>query len=209
MYLINIALNKNKNKTKRALKVPNVFHGILESSFGKERQEKRKLWTLLNSSSGTSLVILSEDMPNLNHIVSQIGYQNNPKAISVCDYDTYLAQIQNGSTYRFCLTACATKAYSNHDSGQTRGTRRMITNPDEQVEWLKLQGENNGFIPQNINIVKNQKFQFKKSTQNIVSIVKTTFTGNLTVEDKDKFIYALEHGIGRGKCYGNGLMLII
>lgn len=209
MYLINIALNKKKNKTQKALKVPNVIHGILESSFGGERQNKRKLWTLLNSSSGTSLVILSEDMPNLDHIVSQIGYQNNPNAVSVCQYDTYLEQIQNGSTYHFYLTACATKAYSNHDNGQTRGTRKMIKAPDEQIEWLKLQGGNNGFIPQNISIVKNQKFQFKKSTHNIVNIAKTTFAGNLIVEDKDKFIYALENGIGRGKCYGNGLMLIV
>lgn len=208
MYLINIALNPEKFKTKKALQNPNVFHGILESAYDDSTQRERKLWTLLNSSSGTSLVILSKDQPNIEHIISQIGYSNNPDAFLIRDYVPFLNRIQAGHTYRFVLTASPTKAYSNHDGGQTRGTRKMLKKTEDQIEWLKHQGERAGFDVNDVKIVKKQQFFFKKASHNTVNVADATFVGTLTVADRDKFVEALTSGIGRGKCYGNGLMLI-
>lgn len=209
MYLINIALNPEKTKTQKAFQNPNIFHGILESSYEEENnQRKRKLWTLLNSSSGTSLVILSSTQPNVGHIISQVGYSNNPDAFLIRDYTPFLSRIKSGDTYHFVLTAFPTKAYSNHDGGQTRGTRKALQKAEEQVEWLKHQGERLGFLVNDVKIVKQQQFFFKKPTNNTVNVGCVTFTGSLTVTDRDLFEEALTTGIGRGKCYGNGLMLI-
>ena len=39
-------------------------------------------------------------------------------------------------------------------------------------------------------------------------LFRSTFEGMLTVTDRDAFVHALTHGIGRAKGYGCGLLTI-
>lgn len=89
----------------------------------------------------------------------------------------------------------------------TDGNRRDIRGADEQVAWLNRRGSANGFRVEECAVVGQDVLTARRAGKRI-SHTHARLRGTLTVTDPDAFVDAVTSGIGHGKAYGAGLMLL-
>ena len=206
MKLTRMALDMTKRKTMYALSSPNIFHGIVESSFPGER--KRNLWRIDQLRGTTYLLILSEDEPNLTQAVQEIGIDGSTWESR--DYTPLLNRITEDSVWQFRL--CANPTYSEKRQGE-RGKVHAHRTPEHQMEWLMQQGEKHGFqmTKDSSAVTESRLYHFIKGSggRKEVELLSVTYEGLLTVTDAEQFKSVLQNGLGRGKAYGMGLLTVI
>lgn len=210
MYLTRMELDVGKRDTRKALLAPSIFHGAIESSFPGERE--RRLWRIDEFQGRYYLLLLSDQIPNVAHMVNQFGVEGSEQPWQTKSYNTLLERIQNGSAWRFRLTANPTKSIKASEPGR-RGTVCAHITPEYQLKWLLDRCEAHGFSidPEEVIVTKNQWQRFYKGEQRKkpVSLLAVTFEGILTVTDEVRFRQTLVKGIGRGKAFGLGLLTVI
>jgi len=119
-----------------------------------------------------------------------------------------------GQWLRFRLAANPTRRLSKHspDAKEESIGKRVPVPPDRLIDWLAHQGESAGFIitrdatsllPGYIYFNKSGKENDKG--QRLRSVL---FNGLLRVTAPDAFRQTLAHGIGSGKAFGFGLLLL-
>lgn len=142
----------------------------------------------------------------------------------------YAPALQSGTTLAFKLRANATIAVTAGKG--KRGKRHDVVMHQKHVlkeeskpippqsvlvqqagiNWLKNQGIRNGFTVHEQQTIADgyQGHRFRKhlNSKQEVNFHTIDFDGVLTVTDPEKFLTSLQHGLGRTKAYGNGLMLI-
>lgn len=191
--------SKNGRNLLSGISEDGKVHGCVESCFQGER--KRRLWRIDKVGSGYYLMLLSEDMPDLSPIETQYGFKGK-KGESI-DYDKLLNRVENGTTWNFRIVANPSK----RESGG--GKIRAHVSPNYAEEWFLKKAEENGFDVKDLFVGEPDGHYFKKRDGNSVHIVKTVFTGTLTVTDSEKIRNALVNGIGRGKAYGAGMLTLV
>lgn len=118
----------------------------------------------------------------------------------------------NRSHYRFQLRANPTKkvAVQNPEgSFKKNGRREPLRTRVDLVAWLKRKGEQAGFTVEDdsLRTIPRGREYFRKNGQHgLHSAVE--FQGLLTVTDPTKFYEAFRRGIGSGKAFGFGLLVV-
>jgi len=204
MYLSRAALDVTNRETMRALAAPSRFHGALESTFEGER--KRNLWRLDRLRGKQYILILSEDKPELSGFCEQFSMSSGDWESR--SYDAFLSKIEDGSKWRFRLTANPTRSEKKDGA---RGKVYAHKTPEHQKEWLMRKAETNGFklSTDSFDVTESKWYRFNKKNRKNVTLLSVTYEGVLEVSDAEKFREALSSGIGRGKAYGMGLMTIM
>lgn len=210
-FLTRFQLDFTKRSTMKALVSPNLFHGAVESAFPGER--KRCLWRIDSLSGRNYLLLLSTEKPNLMHAVKQFGVEDNEPLWETKEYTPLLDRIQNGTKWRFRLTANPTKSCKNSSEKEKRGTVYAHITPEYQKQWLLERSEKHGFtLEENSFSVVEHKWQkfFKGSERrHPVTLLSVTYEGYLTVKDAELFKNTLVNGLGRGKAYGMGMLTVV
>jgi CRISPR system Cascade subunit CasE len=210
MYLTRVKLDIKRRETMRALSSPNLFHGAIEDSFGRDRE--RKLWRIDLFRGDYYLLIVSGRKPEYNDLVRQFG-KADELGYDCRDYDPFLKIITEGSCWHFRLTANPVKSlmHSNADM-KLRGTVNAHVTEAYQKEWLLKRAEKKGFylLADEFDAVNHKWYTFRKGSGGhpLVSFISVTYEGILRVQDPDKFRDLLCTGIGREKAYGQGMMTI-
>lgn len=209
MYLTRLELDTRKRATMKALFSPNMFHGAIEAAFPGERE--RKLWRIDKLGQHTYLLMLSEQQPQLAHMVQQFGVSDILWPWDIKNYDTLLDQLETQTRWQFRLVANPTKS-SRSEMG-SRGRVYAHVTPYYQKKWLLEQSKKKGFAIREDDIVVTEsrwlKFYKGSSRKNPVSLLSVTYEGYLTVTDKALFRSTLINGLGRGKAYGLGMLTVI
>jgi CRISPR system Cascade subunit CasE len=117
--------------------------------------------------------------------------------------------------YRFDLRANATRRDASRDAYQGRERRHrrfVLTSIEEQRAWLVRNGESAGFtIFENdltwLEIDPREDFRFSRGGKKGL-LIGTRFRGALAVTDPILFRNAILQGIGRGRSFGFGLIMI-
>lgn len=137
------------------------------------------------------------------------------------DSKPYSPQIVEGETLRFVMFSDVSK------SRFTRGSRGERFDPIAEAkladadrtyqeiaealapDWLQRKGKNHGFDPVDISKMdyKQTRFVRPRDGQSLRFTV-IDFEGVLVVTDKEKFTDCLISGIGRGKAFGLGALLV-
>lgn len=207
MYLTRMQLDQTSRDTMRALRMPNLFHGAIESSMPGPRV--RNLWRIDRLHGEYYLMLLSPEQPDLSSAVRQFGLEE--LGWETRDYAPLLARIQEGSIWQFRLVANPTRSCP---AGQgKRGAVHAHASTAYQEQWLLERAEKHGFSlePDDFRVVSSKWHQFYKGgdSRRRVSLLAVTFEGKLVVTDAAMFREALVQGIGRGKAYGMGMMTVI
>lgn len=206
MYLSRVELDLRNRETLRALASPTRFHGAVESAFSGPRE--RRLWRLDRLNGGLWLLLVSEKIPELDHIVRQFG--SSASIAETRDYAPFLARIEVGGQWRFRLTA--NPVQSVKDGKTARGTVRNHVTVEQQERWLAERASRHGFAldPEGFRVTEARWLIFAKGIERRrVAIRSVTFEGLLRVTDTEAFRATLIGGIGRGKAYGQGLLTIM
>lgn len=202
MYLSRIKLNLNKRETIIALANPQKIHGAVAHAYTNYK-EARPLWRIDTLNNERYLLLLGKEPPNLHQIANQFSWQSEPNTVITKDYNAFLQNIENGSTWNFRLTANPVVCINGH--------RVPHVTPASQLRWLSDRAEKNGFVINFAEIIGTNTYNLQrgggsKTKSNLNSV---TFAGQLTVLDKTKFSEALKNGIGHSKAYGMGLLTIV
>jgi len=119
-----------------------------------------------------------------------------------------------GQCLRFRLAANPTRRLSKHslDAKKESIGKRVPVPTDRLIDWLAHRGESAGFIvTRDVTTLVSGYAYFNKNDkksdkwQRLRSVL---FSGLLRVTDPDVFRQTLVHGIGSGKAFGFGLLLI-
>ncbi|WP_281492764.1 type I-E CRISPR-associated protein Cas6/Cse3/CasE [Leptospira meyeri] len=93
-----------------------------------------------------------------------------------------------------------------------KSKRIEIYKENEQVDWLKRKGEQSGFQILNLQFDKGEKESASKKTDgriiHDIDLLSVTFSGILRVTNKEDFKHAYCNGIGSGKAFGCGMLLL-
>ncbi|MDR3766400.1 MAG: type I-E CRISPR-associated protein Cas6/Cse3/CasE [Butyricicoccus sp.] len=207
MYLSRVELDTSRRSMIRALDMPNLIHGAVESAFSGERE--RNLWRIDPLQGKLYLLLVSPAKPDLQRLVQQFGVPG--QSWETRDYSPLLGCIQAGSVWGFRLTANPTKSCASK-AGTERGVVHAHISTRYQEEWLLRQAEKHGFrlAEDGFSVVQTKWYAFRKGNiGNRVTFLSVTYEGTLQVTDPEVFRHALIQGIGRGKAYGMGMLTVI
>ena len=207
MYLSRIELDTSRRSTMRALDMPNLIHGAVESSFAGARE--RNLWRIDPLQGKLYLLLVSPAKPDLQALAQQFGVPG--QGWETRDYSPLLGRIQTGSAWRFRLTANPTKSCLS-GAGTERGAVHAHVSTRYQEQWLLRQAGKHGFAlaEDSFSVVKTRWYHFRKGDAgNRVTLLSATYEGMLQVTEPETFRRALTHGIGRGKAYGMGMLTVV
>lgn len=210
MYMSRILLDLSNRETLRALAFPNLFHGAAEDSF--TIQNQRHLWRVDHLGDNCYLLLVSQELPDLQHISAQFGFSNQADAFQSKDYTPFLNRLEGGQRWQFRLQANPVRS-SAKDALQDapRGKIHAHVTQEQQRQWLLDRQERYGFMlePAGFDVVHTQWRRFKKGLGQTVTLKTAAFEGILTVKDADLLRKSLTQGIGRAKAYGCGLLTLI
>lgn len=121
--------------------------------------------------------------------------------IRTADYGKLLSHIEEGLKLRFAIDANPVAVRNNK--------RRPLTDIDEQREWLTKRLAAAGANVEHLSVGQTSVHIFSKPNRTTrVTLQETSISGCLTVKDKQTFADALVRGIGKGKAYGLGLLMV-
>lgn len=218
MFLSQVQLNPRRREAGKLLSSPHSLHAAVLASFPdpSARVTGRILWRLDAGEYRTLLRVVSPERPDFTHIIEQAGWPTRDDTWSVRPYNDLLARIDDGQRFGFRLTANPVRS-TRLPSGQ-RGKVYGHVTVAQQEQWLFDRQERLGFriedacsgdeeLGKALRVTDRRTLKFSRRETGVTLRV-ATFEGILSVVERDAFVHALSHGIGRAKGYGCGLLTL-
>lgn len=230
MHLTRFRINMARLGARSLLASPQRLHAAVMSSFAgaqpSDTNGPRILWRLdRNAKAEVLLYIVSEERPDLTHLVEQAGWPTTA-TWQTYDYGAFLGGLQAGSTWAFRLTANPVHYIRRKDGEPTKRTAHVT--PPHQMGWLLARQEAAGFrvlqtpserrrLPAGdefqLTVRDERRHRFEKTEaqadrRNRVPLMTVTFDGRLEVTDPAALRRTLTVGLGKAKAYGCGLMTL-
>jgi CRISPR system Cascade subunit CasE len=218
MFLHRIYLDPRCREARRDLADPYQLHSTLCRAFSAPAQkcpEGEFLWRLepeTDPSGNPRILVQSRSIPDWTQIGVKGWLMMADPAVDLKNRFT-LESLKIGQCFRFRLRA---------NPCVTRGGKRLgLLKREEQEAWIIRKGEQHGFsltkLPtsdlsedaQNcihVRISQEQILRGKQHSGNQLSVFSVLFDGILAITDPNKFMIAIQTGIGHGKAIGLGLL---
>jgi len=205
MRLSYLKLDMRNNKARQCLHNAYDMHRSILSWFDDissdtPRKDLGITYRLISTSKSINLYVLSSFKPDLNKICeSGFDFVDDKDISKTCE------SLINGKCYAFDILACATKK----EKCEVKNSKRVfLKTKKERMEWLNRKALQNGFEILFVNEEGQEKFHIKKS-KNIDEIhTGVRFCGELKVTDEALFRKAFKNGIGPGKSFGFGMLML-
>jgi CRISPR system Cascade subunit CasE len=203
MYISKLELNDRNRLVHNDLhNIHRLHQRIMQAFPDEERQKARSDWDVLFRIEPDSNVVLVQSgndvLPNWDLL--PIDYLMNTKD-RLRSFDLRPEYFQSGQLFHFRL-----KANPSRRDNVSRKTVGLHTRP-EQVSWLARQATNHGFQIETVDLIPSADiYGKKKEGTGQIKINTVLFQGVLQPQDPTLLVRALQHGIGRGKSYGCGLL---
>jgi CRISPR system Cascade subunit CasE len=201
MYLARLELNSRDLHVRKDLSDAHKLHQRIMQAFPDEQREKARAdWQVLFRQEPESEVIL---------VSSAIeGTWNNLPAgyLQQCQSKSFEPEVQQFAPGR--LMQFRLKANPSKRDNQSRKLIGLFNQAD-QLAWLERQGSNHGFELKGVDVIPTPNaFGMKPKGKAPIRLVTVLYQGILEIVDSDRFMAALEQGIGRGRSYGCGLLSV-
>lgn len=197
MYLIKLEMALRD--ARRYLSDCQEMHRFVTKLFGTDRKESQILYRT-NLLQNTCCIYLYAQIP-AEHIPEYCTVQQR-------DISDWMNGMEAGQLWGFDLVASPSKKVVT--PGQKNSQRRILRQPEERQEWLERKALQNGFSILQIT----EQGQVHTSGRHREDKGGTMYhdayhyQGVLQIRDVDAFRKALQVGIGPGKAYGFGMMLV-
>ena len=197
MYLIKIEMNRQD--ARGLLSDCQQMHRFITGFFGTDRQFGQILYRT-NLIQNKLCIYLYAQFP-AEHIPDNCEVQQR-------DITAWLDSMEEGQIWSFDLIAAPTKKVAFE--GKKNSQRRILRQPRERQECLERKAQQNGFA-----IIQAQEQEqlhvsgkHKADKGGVMYHDAYHYQGILQITDTDAFRKALETGIGSGKSYGFGMMMV-
>jgi len=214
MNLTRLILNPRSRRVQRELVEPYEMHRSVMRAFRPDLRpgEERILWRVDEHPRwGLTLLVQSRQIPDWSWLAEDgaRGYLlavNEPNP-AVKAFEMHPAF---GQSFLFRLRANPTMRLGR-SAEYNKGKRVGIYNEEDQLAWLARKGERHGFRVLQAQINRDGKIKDEKPTEHNgkihkLELLSVQFDGILQVVDPERFVNAVEAGIGSGKGFGFGLL---
>ena len=200
MIFSRLMLDIGNPSVRQALRNCQDMHRNLMQAFDGERREVNLLYRLIERRDRIELYALSNEMPRWERIAKQ-GYS----CTGIRDISALREKYREGAVLRFELLACPAKKCSFNGKNSRRVFLRTET---ERLEWLECQAKKYGFSLLQIQEsgLRGQIIGGKEG--NKLRFGTTVFSGHLQITNPEMFWNSYMKGIGAGKAYGMGLLML-
>ncbi len=205
MYRSQLMLDLSDRSTVYALKNCHDMHRNLMKAFADElpdnpRQSQSLLYTLMNVSGKPAIYVVSATKPDWSKVKGVQWFQGQePRCI-----DAIKETLKEGQQYHFRLLASPTKKVAREGKLSARVFLRDV---NERALWLHKKAERSGFQVSSMQ-EKNQEHIRGKKKEHDIHYTAVVFEGILSITDVEAFWTAYSQGIGSGKAYGMGMLMI-
>lgn len=204
MYLTKLRLSAEHPNVRLGLVNAHEMHRNLMGLYNSKRVENNVLYTTNLSEGACDLYLQSDIAPdlsndNLSRYGMEIVYSITPDK---------RGDWREGTVHRFILDAAPCKNSVGPHGGNARRNRYCLTDASKRMQWLERKGETGGFkivgvsehaMPQTNILRSGMQFTYPKYR----------YTGELIVTDEVLFRKTVQKGLGPGKSYGLGLLLVV
>ena len=197
MYLIKIELDRRE--ARGLLADCQQMHRFITGFFGTDRQGSQVLYR--TNLTGTRLSIYLYAQARAEHIPDNCHVQQR-------EITDWLEQMGEGQLWSFDLIAAPTKKVASE--GKKNSQRRILRQPQERQGWLERKAAQNGFAI----IQAQEQEQLHVSGKHhadkggVMYHDAYRYQGILQITDAESFRRAMQNGIGSGKAYGFGMMMV-
>ncbi len=208
MYLSRVEIDMTNRVALRTLNHLGAYHNWVEQAFPDEIIEatrSRKLWRIDQVEGKRYLLVVSETKPNCE----QMEIYAVKGSFACKDYEPFLKSIKRKDSFLFRITL--NPVHSVCEENRSRGKIYPLYSEEEQRKFFIERTVKYGFhVDDNQFLIKEkgEELLCKKGNRR-VNLVKAVYEGRLTVEDANLFVELLQHGMGREKAYGFGMMTVI
>lgn len=175
------------------------MHRFVTGFFGTDRQSSQVLYRTNMVRNRLAIYIYAQNPAE--HIPENCDVQQR-------DVTSWLDSMAVGKIWNFDLIACPSKKVAAE--GQRNSQRRILREPGQRQAWLERKAEQNGFAI----LDAQEQEQIHVSGRHTANQGGTMYhdayhyQGVLQITDAEAFRKALQQGIGPGKAYGFGMMMV-
>ncbi len=205
MYRSQLRLDIGDPSVRRGLADCNDMHRNLMKAFAIEenggtspRKELSILYRLVTINGHPSLYVISSECPDWSKVK---GTEPLSEPMSI---DGLKERFVSGSCFRFSLLASPTKKVRREGK---LSSRVFLRDPRERMDWLERHARRNGFIVRSVRELSQEHISGRKGADKI-NYSGVAFDGILEITDPEAFWQVYCGGIGPGKSYGLGMLMI-
>ena len=203
MYRSLLTIHLDHPSSRQALSNCQDMHRNLMKAFPEadaSRKEANVLYRLFTIEERPALFVLSSELPDWEKVTGISLYQNKMPL----QMDVLFDKLTTGRALRFSLKTSPCKKVS----GERKNSKRVfLRNAEERAAWLCRKGQQNGFEVLRLSESETDIVHGRKETGEIF-YQTVTFDGVLRITDEARFREAFKNGIGPGKAYGLGLLML-
>ena len=177
------------------------MHRLVSALFGEGRKEQNVLYRVRVLRGAVQLYLYSAAAPT--HIPEEIT------VVGQRDLTQWLEELREEQFCGFDLLTMPFKKEGRAEQGK-RSQRRVLREPEERLRWLRRKGEQNGFEIVEVQELEQSKVQGRHGQDRGGSMYWDVlhYQGVLRITDAERFRTAVETGIGPGKVYGLGMLML-
>ena len=202
MYLSKIEMSLSDPSVRAALRDAQRMHRLAAGLYQLPRREAELVYRVRAQGHKVALYLYAGQAVRRDRLLPGMVL------VGERELSDWLASMREGQRWGFDLLTMPFKKEPDPAGGNSR--RRVLRTQDERLAWLARKGEQNGFA-----LVQAQESVGEKS-----SAVHTEekggrlyldcyrYSGTLLILDAERFRQAVQNGIGPGKAYGLGMLLL-
>ena len=200
MILSLLDLDLTSPSVRQAFQNCQDLHRNIMKAFDTSRSEAKVLYRIMRSNRNIQIYVQSMAEPHWNRIEENGYHCKKMKDISKLP-ETF----RDNQILHFSLFACPSKKVS----GEGKNSKRVILHgEDAQLDWIKRQGERNGFRVLEVHTAGKGEMLSGKKPSGEFCITGIPFEGVLQISDSQAFKEAFINGIGAEKADGFGMLMV-
>lgn len=201
MYLTKISLQPQSPNIRRALADCQQMHRQISGLFGVERKNGDILYRLRTERGVCALYLYSAMPVEQSRLLPGMDFDGER------DLRDWLERMTRGQVWGFDLLAVPAKKVACE--GRKNSRRRILRTEEERLEWLGRKGEQYGFRLLDVREQEYvRKFGCHSQSDGAMYLDAYHYNGVLQIQEEAAFRTALTGGIGAGKAYGMGMLLL-
>ncbi len=200
MILSLISLDLSSPSVRQSLKNCEDMHRSLMKAFDRNRNEAKVLYRIIRSEKNVQIYVQSNDIPNWARI-DEKGYH----CVKMKDISELLSSFRDQQMLHFSLLGVPSKKVA----GEGKNSKRIVLRGEEQqLDWLKRQGEKGGFCIKEAHITAKTELISGQKKSGHLYLAAIPFEGTLQITNLQLFTENFQNGIGAEKAYGCGMLMV-
>lgn len=202
MYLVKIVFPLQNRRIQEALADCQKMHQLVTGFCGTDRKSSNLLYRVRMEFNQNAIYLYS------NQAIDEARILSPMRLIGQKDISAWISGMQEGMTKRFDLLALPTKKVAQNTGKNSQ--RRVLKTLEERLAWMQKKSTQFGFQLLAVNELEHVRQTGKHASESggRMYLDGYHYQGVLQVTDTARFQRALQDGIGAGKAYGFGMLLL-